>query len=52
MSFFPGPSKTTRAYQHKEEDIIKILNDNGFNIKRQEMTSTSFYYSRLLEAVR
>ncbi|AUC60362.1 magnesium-protoporphyrin O-methyltransferase ChlM [Cyanobacterium sp. HL-69] len=50
--FFPGPSKTTRAYQHKEEDIIKILNDNGFNIKRQEMTSTSFYYSRLLEAVR
>ncbi|MBE9223197.1 magnesium protoporphyrin IX methyltransferase [Cyanobacterium stanieri LEGE 03274] len=50
--FFPGPSKTTRAYQHKEEDIIKILGDNGFKIKRQEMTSTSFYYSRLLEAVR
>lgn len=50
--FFPGPSKTTRAYQHKEEDIIKILQDNGFQIKRTAMTSTNFYYSRLLEAVR
>jgi magnesium-protoporphyrin O-methyltransferase len=50
--FFPGPSKTTRAYQHKEADIIKILQDNGFKIQRQEMTSTRFYFSRLLEAVR
>jgi magnesium-protoporphyrin O-methyltransferase len=50
--FFPGPSKTTRAYQHKEEDIIKILQDNGFQIKRTAMTSTNFYYSRLLEAVK
>ena len=50
--FFPGPSKTTRAYQHKEEDIVKILQDNGFKIKRTGMTSTSFYYSRILEAVR
>ena len=50
--FFPGPSKTTRAYQHKEDDIIKILQDNGFKIKRTGMTSTSFYYSRILEAVR
>jgi magnesium-protoporphyrin O-methyltransferase len=49
---FPGPSKTTRAYQHREEDIIKILEDNGFSIKRNSMTSTRFYYSRLLEAVR
>ncbi|MBF2056502.1 MAG: magnesium protoporphyrin IX methyltransferase [Cyanobacterium sp. T60_A2020_053] len=50
--FFPGPSKATRAYQHREEDIIRILKDNGFQIKRTAMTSTSFYYSRLLEAVR
>ena len=50
--FFPGPSKTTRAYQHKEEDIIQILQTNGFNIQRTGMTSTSFYYSRILEAVR
>ncbi len=48
--FFPGPSKTTRAYQHKEKDIIKILEDNGFTIKRKGMTSTRFYFSRILEA--
>ncbi len=50
--FFPGPSKATRAYLHKEAEIIKILEDNGFTIKRKDMTSTRFYYSRLLEAVR
>ena len=50
--FFPGPSKTTRAYQHKEADIIKVLKENGFEIKRQGMTSVSFYYSKILEAVR
>ncbi|MDF0556653.1 magnesium protoporphyrin IX methyltransferase [Kamptonema sp. UHCC 0994] len=50
--FFPGPSKATRAYQHREADIIKILQSNGFTIQRQGMTSTSFYYSRILEAVR
>ena len=50
--FFPGPSKTTRAYQHKESDIISILLDNGFHIDRKGMTSTSFYYSRIIEAVR
>ena len=50
--FFPGPSKTTRAYQHKESAIIAILKDNGFTVKRTGMTSVSFYYSRILEAVR
>ncbi len=50
--FFPGPSKTTRAYQHKEKEIIRILEDNGFQIKRNGMTSTRFYYSRILEALR
>ncbi|MDJ0583036.1 magnesium protoporphyrin IX methyltransferase [Crocosphaera sp.] len=50
--FFPGPSKTTRAYQHKERDIIEILEQSGFNIQRKDMTSTRFYYSRILEAVK
>ena len=50
--FFPGPSKATRAYQHKEADIVKILQENGFEIKRKGMTSVSFYYSKILEAVR
>ncbi len=49
---FPGPSKTTRAYQHREADIIQILEQNGFSIARNTMTSTRFYFSRLLEAVR
>lgn len=49
---FPGPSKTTRAYQHREADIIKILENNGFSIQRKAMTSTRFYFSRLLEATR
>ncbi len=50
--FFPGPSKTTRAYQHKEADIIKMLESNGLAIERTDMTSTRFYFSRILEAVR
>jgi magnesium-protoporphyrin O-methyltransferase len=49
---FPGPSKTTRAYLHPEADVIKALKKAGFTIKRKEMTSTNFYFSRLLEAVR
>jgi magnesium-protoporphyrin O-methyltransferase len=49
---FPGPSKTTRAYQHREADIIKILESNGFEIQRSGMTSTRFYFSRILEATR
>lgn len=51
-SFFPGPSKATRAYLHRETDVVKILENNGFAIKRQAMTKTRFYYSRLLEATR
>lgn len=50
--FFPGPSKATRAYQHGEADIINILQNHGFTIKRDGMISTSFYFSRILEAVR
>jgi magnesium-protoporphyrin O-methyltransferase len=49
---FPGPSKTTRAYQHRESDVSRILKDEGFEIKRTDMTSTKFYYSRIFEAIR
>jgi magnesium-protoporphyrin O-methyltransferase len=51
-SFFPGASKATRAYLHKEADIVKFLQANGFTIERQSMTKTRFYFSRLLEAIR
>ncbi|MGB3691133.1 MAG: magnesium protoporphyrin IX methyltransferase [Spirulinaceae cyanobacterium] len=50
--FFPGPSKATRAYQHREADIIEILHNLGFTPNGNGMTSTSFYYSRLIEATR
>ena len=49
---FPGKSKTTRAYLHPEADVVKALKLAGFKIKRTDMTSTNFYFSRLLEAVR
>lgn len=51
-SLFPGPSKTTRAYQHPEAEIRKILEANGWTVQRNDMTSTRFYFSRILEAVR
>ncbi|MDJ0737639.1 MAG: magnesium protoporphyrin IX methyltransferase [Nostocaceae cyanobacterium] len=51
-SFFPGPSKTTRAYMHRETDVVKVLEKNGFSVQRESMTRTSFYFSRLLEATR
>ncbi|MBD2691914.1 magnesium protoporphyrin IX methyltransferase [Anabaena catenula] len=51
-SFFPGPSKATRAYLHREVDVVKILEKNGFTVQRQAMTRTRFYFSKLLEATR
>ncbi len=49
-SFFPGASKATRAYLHREADVVKILESNGFAVQRKSMTKTRFYFSRLLEA--
>ena len=51
-TFFPGASKTTRAYLHREADIVKILENNGFAVQREDMIRTRFYFSRLLEATR
>lgn len=50
--FFPGPSKATRAYLHREADVVKILERLGWTIQRNAMTKTRFYFSRLLEATR
>jgi magnesium-protoporphyrin O-methyltransferase len=49
---FPGPSKTTRAYLHEEELVRTALKKAGFEVAREEMTGTNFYFSRLLEAKR
>ncbi|NJR32548.1 MAG: magnesium protoporphyrin IX methyltransferase [Chamaesiphon sp. CSU_1_12] len=51
-SFFPGASKATRAYLHREADIVQILEAQGFKIERKAMTKTRFYFSRMLEAVK
>lgn len=49
---FPGPSKATRAYLHAEADVEATLKKCGFEVVKREMTATSFYFSRLLEAKR
>ncbi len=51
-SFFPGPSKATRAYLHAEKDVVTILESLGWTIQRRAMHKTQFYFSRLLEATR
>ncbi|MDB9527435.1 magnesium protoporphyrin IX methyltransferase [Oscillatoria sp. CS-180] len=51
-SFFPGPSKATRAYLHAEKDVVGVLESLGWTIERRAMTKTQFYFSRLIEAVR
>ncbi|PSC67827.1 magnesium protoporphyrin IX chloroplastic-like [Micractinium conductrix] len=45
---FPGPSKATRAYLHKEDDVEAALARAGFKVTKREMTATSFYFSRAL----
>ncbi|MEO0705645.1 MAG: magnesium protoporphyrin IX methyltransferase [Cyanobacteria bacterium J06649_5] len=50
--FFPGPSKATRAYLHRESDVVKALEANGWEIQRRALNKAPFYFSRLLEATR
>lgn len=49
---FPGKSKATRAYLHAEEDIEATFNRLGWKIVKRDMTATSFYFSRIVEAVK
>ncbi|NJN48867.1 MAG: magnesium protoporphyrin IX methyltransferase [Alkalinema sp. RL_2_19] len=50
--FFPGPSKATRAYLHPEAYIVKLLAENGWTVKRNDISKAPFYFSRLLELVK
>ena len=50
--FFPGPSKATRAYLHRESDVVAALEANGWEIGRRSLNKAPFYFSRLLEATR
>lgn len=44
--------QATRAYLHAEADVEAAMQRAGFKVVKREMTATSFYFSRLLEAVR
>ena len=48
--FFPGPSKTTRAYQHQEKAILNHLQSLGWAVSRRETIKSQFYFSWILEA--
>jgi len=50
--FFPGPSKATRAYLHREAEILQLLEANGWKLQRHTLNKTRFYFSRLLEVTR
>jgi magnesium-protoporphyrin O-methyltransferase len=45
---FPGPSKTTRAYQLREDGIIAAAAAAGFNPVHRELNQAPFYFSRLV----
>ena len=45
-------AQATRAYLHAGANVERALNAAGFTVVKREMTATSFYFSRLLEAVR
>ncbi|KAL8117511.1 magnesium protoporphyrin IX methyltransferase, chloroplastic [Apium graveolens] len=48
---FPGPSKATRAYLHAEADVERALRKVGWRISKRGLTTTNFYFSRIVEAV-
>ncbi|TXG54452.1 hypothetical protein EZV62_019708 [Acer yangbiense] len=48
---FPGPSKATRAYLHAEADVERALQKVGWKIRKRGLTTTQFYFARLVEAV-
>ena len=47
--FFPGPSKTTRAYTLRETGIINAANEKGFTVVQKKLNQAPFYFSKLIE---
>ena len=45
---FPGPSKTTRAYQLKEDGIVAAAATCGFQPVYRSLNQAPFYFSRLI----
>jgi len=46
---FPGASKTTRAYQHRETVLVAHLNELGWQVSRRATIASRFYFAWLLE---
>ena len=46
--YTPGPSKTTRAYQLREDGIVAAAAAAGFNPVHRELNQAPFYFSRLV----
>ena len=47
--FFPGPSKTTRAYILREAGIVRAARECGFKLSRSKLNKAPFYFSQLVE---
>jgi len=47
--FFPGSSKTTRAYTLREKGIVNAARDCGFEPVRSKLNKAPFYFSQLIE---
>ncbi len=47
--FFPGPSKTTRAYTLREDGIVNAARECGFEPLRRKLNNAPFYFSQLIE---
>ena len=45
---FPGPSKTTRAYQLRESGIVTAAEAAGFRPVRRSLNQAPFYFSQLI----
>ena len=45
---FPGPSKTTRAYQLREDGIVAAATACGFQPVYRSLNQAPFYFSRLI----
>ncbi len=47
--FFPGSSKTTRAYTLREQGIVSAASESGFEVVRSKLNKAPFYFSKLIE---
>ncbi|MGQ9836600.1 MAG: magnesium protoporphyrin IX methyltransferase [Cyanobacteriota bacterium] len=50
--FFPGSSKTTRAYQHREAILVSKLTELGWKVQQRQAIRSRFYFTWILDLVR